>query len=148
MKEGIERLEPEWIKKALLRSIHEQEKLRSQLVVDRFRANQSEHVPNIDVASLPVQKTNMHDQSRKMFDETSHHREYAAVRCVGKLASINNLVARSGQRPDVFKEANRAVIQSNQYQIQKVERKETLDIAARGRYQDAINGVAMDKVNP
>ncbi|KAJ3360048.1 hypothetical protein HDU91_004724 [Kappamyces sp. JEL0680] len=132
----IERLEPAWIKKALLRSIHEQEKLRSQYLVDKFRSNQTDHVPNVELPSVPVHTTNRHDQGLKHFDETSHHRNYAAVRCV---------VAKPGQRPDVVKEAERATARMNQYHKQKMERREMLDIAARGRYQDAINGVAMDQ---
>ena len=56
MREEMARLEPFLIKKSLLRSIQEQERLRSQYVVERYRASLSEHVPNIDLASRPLQK--------------------------------------------------------------------------------------------
>ena len=84
MREEMARLEPFLIKKSLLKSIQEQERLRSKYVVEKFRASLTDHIPNIDLASQPLHKSNYRDVSDTNFDETCHHREYAAIRCVGK----------------------------------------------------------------
>lgn len=85
MREEMARLEPLLIKKALLKSIQEQERLRSKYLVEKYRLMQTDHIPNIDFSSQPLQKSIYRDVNDVNFDETCHHRDYAAIRCVGNL---------------------------------------------------------------
>lgn len=78
MDEEIARLEPAWIKKALLASIKEQEKIRSMYIVEKHRAQASEQPIHTEIPSNPI-------IARPDFNKTSHHRDYAAVRCICKL---------------------------------------------------------------
>lgn len=68
-----------------MKSVQEQERLRSEYIVQKFKASRTEHTPDIEtLPPNPLQKRNFNDRNTKTFDETSHHRDYAAIRCVGK----------------------------------------------------------------
>lgn len=88
MQEKIMEMHPKLMKKALMESIHEQEALRAKYVVEKFRSEQTEHVPNIELPSNPTHKlTN--------FENTEHHRAgVAAVKVVGNNRLINQKLSK------------------------------------------------------
>ncbi len=69
--EEIARLEPSWIKRALLQSIQKQEKLRAKYLVEKYLAEKSDHVPNIEIPSNPTHKVRNMDEN---YDETRYEK--------------------------------------------------------------------------
>jgi hypothetical protein len=124
------------IKKTLLKSIKELEKTRSKFIVEKFRAEQTEHQPHVEVPSNVIQKRNYQDSNSRNFDETCHHRDY-------------NVVRTEPSKPirvrDVRKEAIEQDLLTKQRLSQKTQNLVQFKKLAQERYTNAITTVGMDQ---
>jgi hypothetical protein len=139
MNDEISRLEPAWIKKALISSIKEQERIRAKYIVEKHRALALEQPVNTEIPSNPI-------TSRPDFSKTSHHRDYAAVRCISKKIILIHLDEMKENRKDPVLDAFREQSRAKADLDLKIKQTHEAAVTAKNRYQDAINKVALEQV--
>jgi hypothetical protein len=135
--ERIKRNRPEFIKRALLKGLKELENARSKFVVEKFRSQLlSEHFPNSEIPSNPIQKLNYINHSQKHFDESCHHRDFDVVRTQPFLQGTSRNVRKDAEE---LEKVNRERLQINMRKLSEFNK------IAADRYKHAITTVGMDR---
>lgn len=142
--ERIKRIEPEITKNALKRAVINQESIRSKYVVEKYREKENNSAPIYEILSNPVHSSRRIDKSALKFDETCFHREFATIRY---FTLLNARCEHVNKTVDVERDA--LIISS--HTAQHLKKKEELESkykeTAKSRYQNAIEGIVMEKVN-
>ncbi|KAJ2994800.1 hypothetical protein HDV02_001299 [Globomyces sp. JEL0801] len=144
-KEELMKLEPVWIKKALLQSIHNQEKLRAQYLVHNYREKMADHIPAVEIEPHSIQKANRETVSKATFDETCFHRDYAVIRCERNRLLNVLILAPKKNRPDVFKEALIETDRARHDLMEKAMSRQQFAKQADDRYKSVLHTMYMNK---
>ena len=127
------RLEPEWVKRALLKSVKQVEDLRAKYVVEKQRLKPPVSDSNLP-PHLPISKIRPLNRD---YQSTHHHRNYGTT---------SSSTAQTESISDVFQNAKLESKKREQGFEQKQVKKQENAIIAAERYQKAINTVLIEKV--